>query len=343
MKLRDNFAIFSTAMAGLSIEAFTGTVIWLDIIPELNRGKFMLLGQGFLLIACALTYLTGRYFMKPLENVLDGIKEYGLGHFQHHIPPSSIRELDQLAQQLNQMASRLLELDEIKTEFVANISHELRSPLAAMEGYLQLLLPEKDAPPQAVENLARIRVNLARLRHLVENLLEISRIEAHQSQNRPERVDIREAAQEICDLFAPRLRTRKLTLEVNIPVGASHAYADPAKLRQILVNLLDNAIKYNSPGGKVGVSAKTDADLLYLAIHDTGPGIRPEHVDSLFKRFQRLPPSSPELAQVKGAGLGLAISRSLARMMGGDIRLERESGQGSTFTLSLPLRACLKR
>lgn len=324
-------------MAGLSIEAFTGTVLWLDIIPELNRGRFLLLGQGFLLLACALTYLTGRYFMKPLENVLEGIKEYGLGHFQHNIPPSRIRELDQLAQRLNQMAARLMELDNLKTEFIANISHELRSPLAAMEGYIPLLLPEK-APPQARKNLERMQVNLVRLRHLVENLLEISRIEAHQAQNRPERVDIKEAAREVCDLFAPRLRTHKLNLEVHIPEGASRAYADPAKLRQILVNLLDNAIKYNGPGGKVRICAKTDAKLLYLEIQDTGPGIRPEDVDNLFKRFQRLPPASPELAQVKGAGLGLAISRSLARMMGGDLRLERGSGQGSAFILSLPLR-----
>ncbi len=338
MKLRDNFAIFSTAMAGLSLELFIWAVLRLGLDPKLNHEKFMLFGQVFLLVSCALVYLAGRYFIKPLENILNGIREYGLGRFQHHIPSSKIKELNQLAQQLNQMADRLMELDNLKNEFVANISHELRSPLAAMEGYIPLLLLDPGATPQTRENLERMQVNLARLRHLVENLLELSRIESRQAQNRPECVDIKNLTLEVRELFSLRIAEHKLKLEVLIPEEASRAYADPAKVRQILINLLDNAIKYNSPGGGIRISAEAGANLLHLAFRDTGAGIRPEHINGLFRRFQRLPPASPELAQVKGAGLGLAISRSLARMMGGDIRFESESGAGSTFILSLPLR-----
>ncbi len=340
MKFRDNVAAFSTAMTALSLEFFLLLVLgageFRSDLP-LERDRFMLLGQTYLLGACLVTYLAGRYFVKPLQSILEGVAEFSKGHLRHRIPPSRVKELDQLSQQLNGMAARLLELDSMKNDFVANVSHELRSPLAAMESYVALLLRDPVAE-QARGNLLRLQENLARLRHLVEDLLDISQIEARQAQVQPEAVSLSEIARDVCALFSAQCSARRITVKLDIPKSLPKAHADPARVRQILINLVDNAMKYNRAGGEIALSASPERKRLLVSVQDTGMGIAPEHLENIFERFHRLPPASPEAARIKGAGLGLSISRGLAQLMGGDITVASAHDKGSTFTLSLPSR-----
>lgn len=334
MRLRDNVAIFSTAVAGLCIEALL--VLIVSIEGGIDRDRVLLTGQAYLLAACAATYFAGRHFVKPLEVILGGIEEYSRGQLKHRIPPSRVKELDELSQHLNRMADRLHELDRLKDDLIANVSHELRSPLAAIEGYVTLLQEDGAASAQARDNLSRIQVNLARLGRLVENLLEMSALEERGGAPRAQPIDTRKALDEVCELFRLQLRARNLALDLTSPPGLPAVLADPEKFRQALINLMDNAIKYNREGGGVRVSARALDGFVLISIRDTGPGIAAKDIPLLFERFRRLPHALPEYAKVKGAGLGLAISRSWVRLMGGDIVIESEPGRGSTFTLSLP-------
>ncbi len=341
MKLRDNLTLVMVAVLGLSLETGLLTIFWTvresDLAPASDTLQFLLQGQAFVLAACALAYYSSRLLLRPMESILDGIANFARGRFDHRIQKSKIHELDMVVEQLNRMAGKLQELDTMKTEFVANVSHELRSPMAAMEEYIEILLEGSRRAGRNRDNLLRIQDNLARLRALVENLLEMSRIEAGKLPLSPEGFDLGAEIQDICALLAPRLESRGLALETDLSPSAGKVHADRGKVKQILINLVDNAVKYNRKGGSVTVRAAARNGALRVTVEDTGPGIRPEHMSGLFERFRRLPPASPETAKAGGVGLGLAISRGLARAMGGDITAESKVGRGSAFTLSLPL------
>lgn len=339
MKLRDNFAIFPAALVGLTLEIFILYFYWAAKAGsnlEINSDAFMLRGQIYLLAACATSYLCGRILIRPLESILEGISLYGKGQLHHRIQRSKLRELDRLAEHLNRMAAKLAEFDTLKNDFIANVSHELRSPLAAMEGYVILLLARSSISGKDHDNLLRVNNNLIRLRRLVENLLDVSQIEARGMQVQTEPFNLDDAIKEVCALLAPQIEARHLKLELKLAQDLPDANADSAKVRQILTNLVDNAVKYNRENGQLTVSVRADSDTLRVSIRDAGPGIPPEHLENIFERFRRLPTTSPEIAKIKGVGLGLAISRGLARAMGGNIWAESTVGVGSSFILTLP-------
>ena len=141
---------------------------------------------------------------------------------------------------------------------------------------------------------------------------------------------------DVCASYALQIKDRGLTLAVSAGPDLPAVDADPERVRQVLVNLVDNAVKYNRRAGRLEITASAGSESLEIEVRDTGEGIPPENLDSLFQRFQRLPAASPETAKVKGIGLGLAISHGLARAMGGDLRARSEVGVGTVFIFTLP-------
>ncbi|MBI4422153.1 MAG: HAMP domain-containing histidine kinase [Elusimicrobia bacterium] len=338
MKFRDSFAIFATAMVGLNIELLVLGLLYAQRLHGLSAELVVAGGQGFLLVACAATYWAGQRFLRPIAELFRGIERFGKGGLDHRIPGHGIRELDQLATHLNEMAANLEGLDKLKEGIIASVSHELRSPLAAMDGFLALVQGDPGLSTQSRENLVRSCTNLARLRRLVDNLLEMSQLEAGRLECEQAPVDVAAVAREVCSLFDAQARTRGLALELTLPLEPPLALADAGRVRQILVNLVDNAVKYNSDGGRIDLSLAFQRGSVELSVADTGPGIAAFHRHLLFERFRRLPSASRESARVKGVGLGLAISRELARAMGGDLFLDETARTGSVFSLRLPAK-----
>lgn len=342
MKLKNNLILVATLAMGLSLEFGLLSLFWMlrdsDPASTFAGARFLLLGQVFVLGSCALAYLASRHVLRPVEDIVEGIADFGQGKFELRIPKHGVREFDLVADRLNSMASKLQELDSLRSGFLANVSHELRSPLAAMEQYLGLLLEETSIAGQSRENLLRIRNNLSRLRHLVENLLEMSKIEADKLELHPEVFDPAAEIEEACALLSVKMKARGLALNLELDKSIGALSLDRGKLRQILVNLLDNAVKYNRDAGSVSVSSSARDGSLVITVEDTGWGIPSENMDALFERFRRLPPGSAEAPRTSGVGLGLAISRGLARAMGGDLTAQSEPGKGSAFTCSLPLK-----
>jgi PAS domain S-box-containing protein len=228
------------------------------------------------------------------------------------------------------------EANRAKSEFLATMSHELRTPLNAIGGYVELLRLGLKGPvtPDQDEYLARIERSEKYLLSLIQDVLSFAKIEAGRVDLRPERVGASRLLDEVASLVAPQLETAQLRFAAGPLPADADVFADPERVRQILLNLLTNAIKFTGPGGAIRVSCEADGDVVKMRVHDTGIGIPQDKLDSIFEPFVQL--ERGDRGSRAGAGLGLAISRDLARAMSGDLTVESALGRGSTFTLSLP-------
>ncbi len=229
------------------------------------------------------------------------------------------------------------EANRAKSNFLAVMSHELRTPLNAIGGYVQLLEMEVHGPVTDAqrEALSRIDRSQRHLLRLINDVLNLSRIEAGRVDYRVEPVPISEVIASITPMVEPQLEAKKQRFDSDVRVGLI-ALADREKVQQILLNLLTNAVKFTGEGGNVTVAATEDpsAPQILLLVRDTGSGIAADMLDKVFEPFVQVDASRSRSAE--GTGLGLAISRDLARGMGGDITAESTPGAGSTFTLRLP-------
>lgn len=223
-----------------------------------------------------------------------------------------------------------------KSEFVSRITHELRTPLNAVIGFGQLL--ERDAPTASQrEQAGQILRAGGHLLALIDDLLDVARLEHGQLRTSPEPVPATEVLREALELAQPMIDARGLALELDVHAGM-HRYvvADYQRLRQVLLNLLSNAIKYNRPHGRIIVAISDPAPgRLRISVTDTGHGIAPRHLPRLFAPFERLGAGSGETEM--GTGLGLTVSKGLIEAMGGTIDVDSVLGEGSTFRIDLPL------
>ena len=223
-----------------------------------------------------------------------------------------------------------------KSDFLATMSHELRTPLNAIAGYSELLEMGIHGPLSGPQRDAIVRIQRSQ-RHLlalINDLLNFARIEAGQLAFELADVSLGEMVRELEPLVAPQLGAKSLTMELVKGDESLVARADPEKVRQILLNLLSNAIKFTPRGGRITIAGEVRDDRVCVFVRDTGSGIPPDQLEQIFEPFVQL---NRTLASAhEGAGLGLAISRDLARAMGGDVVAESALGEGSTFTLCLP-------
>jgi PAS domain S-box-containing protein len=236
----------------------------------------------------------------------------------------------QRAQQEAQAANR------VKGEFLATMSHELRTPLNAISGYADLMDAgiHGDLPAQYRDYLDRIRKSQRHLLDLISGLLDFSKLEAGKLEMKLSPVAVADIFTRVEALASPQAQAKQQTLRMERPADAIRVQADPERAVQILLNLVANAIKFTPVDGSITVSAEIgDTSLVVMRVRDTGPGVVPAHADRIFEPFVQLDKSLTRDHQ--GAGLGLAISRDLARAMGGDVKLEYDDGPGATFALTL--------
>ena len=225
-------------------------------------------------------------------------------------------------------------LESVRRDFVSNVSHELKTPLTAIHGYVETLLEADpiDGPTRG-RFLRKIRRQSNRLGALVSDLLTLSRIES--STERPEKVlDLQSAVGEVLNLLGPASEERGLELVAEFPDEAVEVVGEEEAIRQALSNLVDNAVKYSSAGGSVLVRLRARNGRAVVEVEDEGPGIASEHLDRIFERFYRV--DRARSRELGGTGLGLAIVKNVARRHGGGVEVESERGQGSTFRLWLP-------
>jgi two-component system phosphate regulon sensor histidine kinase PhoR len=226
-------------------------------------------------------------------------------------------------------------LEKVRTDFVANVSHELRTPLTSIKGFVETLL---DGAIEDVESSRRFLTIVAtetdRMVNLVKDLLELSRLEGSDRAWNLLPLNLVDQAKEISDDYQKRAQEAGLQLHVEIPDRLPPVLGDSTLLRQVVTNLLDNAIKYTEPDGHVWLTLHSEAETVQMSVRDTGVGIPTKHLDRIFERFYRV--DKGRCRKMGGTGLGLAIVKHIVEKHQGRIEVQSEYGEGTTFTVTLP-------
>jgi heavy metal sensor kinase len=247
-------------------------------------------------------------------------------------------ELDRLAGTINDLLDRLADNHAQVIRFTADASHELRSPLSAMRAAVEVALQHPRTAAEYREVLGSLGEQCDRLTSLVNGLLTLARADAGEVELRREPLELAALAGEVAEMYQPLAEEHEVALSwdaappVPVPV-----LGDASRLRQLITNLLDNAIKFTDPGGRVSLLVGRDGDRARLVVADTGVGIPPDRLPHIFERFYQVDPARAS----KGSGLGLSISRWIAEAHGGSIGVASGPGRGSTFTVMLPMDVSL--
>lgn len=226
-------------------------------------------------------------------------------------------------------------LEEVRRDFIANLSHELKTPLTAIQGFSETLLEsrgeDEERKRKHIEVIFRHATDLG---HLMENLLNLSKIESGKEEIRMESIQLRPFIDHLLDRFSVPSEVRKIQIHNEVPENAPPLQADPHKLNQILANLVDNAVKYTPEGGEVWIRSEVKAKEYEIEVQDNGPGIPKEDQSRIFERFYRV--DKARSRETGGAGLGLAIVKHLVELHGGRIDVDSTPGKGSKFQILLP-------
>ena len=232
---------------------------------------------------------------------------------------------------------QIQEANRLKSEFLANMSHELRTPLNAIIGFAELMHDGVVEPgsPQQTEFLNHILVSGRHLLQLINDVLDLAKVEAGRLEFHPERVDLRELVDEVMSILRTSAASRQVRLQASVESGLDDLQLDPARLKQVLYNYLSNALKFTPEGGRVTLRARAEeADRIHIEVQDTGIGIGAEDLNRLFVEFQQL--DNALTKRQGGTGLGLALTRRLVEAQGGSVGVRSQVGQGSTFFVVLP-------
>ena len=245
-------------------------------------------------------------------------------------------QLERAAAELEKRNREVERANRMKSEFLARCSHELRTPLNAIIGYSDLLSEQSAGPLPAPypRFVANIQEGARHLLHMVNDLLDLSRIEAGRIELNLERFDISAALGEVLSVITPLAQIKSISVENRVARGTD-LLADRVRFKQILYNLMSNAVKFTPEEGRVWIETATDGEMFTICVGDTGIGIAPSEQEAIFEEFHQV--ASPGNLAAAGAGLGLAITRKLARLMGGDVGVESRTGKGSRFLVSLPV------
>lgn len=249
------------------------------------------------------------------------------------------RMLEEQRRELERSNLELSRASELKTQFLAGMSHEMRTPLTAIIAFSELALARiaDNCAPEA-DNLREIKVNAERLLVLINDLLDLARIEAGRHELHLELVDLADLVASVESVLRPKIAEGQLDWEWRVAPGTPLIEVDGEKLRRAVLNLVSNAVKFTPPGGRVALQAGHDesADKVWIAVEDNGIGIRPEDKEMIFTRFYQTDGSAAR--RHGGSGLGLSLARELVEMHGGRVFVESTWGQGSRFTIRLPLK-----
>ncbi len=237
-------------------------------------------------------------------------------------------ELGELTRTFNEMQEQLARVDRVRREFIANASHELRTPIFSLGGFAELLEDEELDDGTRRQFVRAMRGQIERLQKLAVDLLDLSKLDAGSIEINPEETDLGELARDVAHEFSPAAIRRGGGLDVRLPEGHVEAWCDPQRVTQIMRILVDNALRHTPEGTPVTVTANRDNGHAEFAVADAGPGVDGESADQLFERFYTADAA-------RGSGLGLAIARELAERMNGEIRLASRPGN-TVFTLALP-------
>lgn len=295
-----------------------------------------------LLVATSLAMLTAilvssfvtRRIIRPIQAMQKASGRIASGHYDERVPVNGDDELSELARSFNQMAHTLAQTEERRRQLIGDVAHELRTPLSSLksvtEGLLDGVLP---AEPHTFLDMQR---ELGRLQRLVQDLEELSKAESGQVPLELDVINPVEFVQRAIERLNTQFEDKNIQLIRELPSDLPSITVDPARMTQVMLNLLGNALQYTPEGGRVTIRAWSEEKHVHITVHDTGIGIAPAHLSHLFERFYRVDKSRSRIGG--GSGIGLTISKHLVEAQKGSLAAASPGpGLGSTFTLTLPI------
>jgi two-component system OmpR family sensor kinase/two-component system sensor histidine kinase BaeS len=322
----------------------------------LNQINQALLQAGLLAggLGVGLGLLIARGLTAPLRRLAGAAQQIAQGDLRQRVASSGTAEIADVAHSFNAMAASLQRAEQVRRNMVADIAHELRTPLSVIQGNLQALLD--GVYPLEKSEIAVIHHETLLLNRIVSDLRDLAQAEAGQLRLTLQALPVDSLVGRVRDVFGEQAAAKGIDLELNVPDGLPPIYADYDRVQQVLHNILVNALRYTPLGGRITLQvremqqaehsmavqqpadpsnlARPSPALIFFEITDTGPGIAPEDLPYVFERFWRADRSRSR--EQGGSGLGLAIARQLALVHGGDMGVTSEPGQGSRFWFTLP-------
>jgi signal transduction histidine kinase len=289
-----------------------------------------------LLVSVILAWLMSRWVTAPLRRLAGAAQSVASGHFEQQVPLEGPAEVKSLASDFNQMVRRVQATQQGQRDFVANVSHELRTPLTSIDGFAQAILDGTAADRDAQRHAAQvIHEESDRLARLVDDLLDLARLDAGQTTFARGPVDLNALVAGVVDRLSLRAQEEGIRLENEVG-GLPMVTGDGDRLAQVFTNLIDNALKHTPAGGIVRLRGEVHPAEVWVHVEDSGPGIPAEDLSRIFERFYQVDKARRGGAG-RGTGLGLAISREIVQAHGGHVTAISATGQGSRFTVQLPL------
>ncbi len=302
----------------------------------------LLIGAVALIGSGVVSYYTAYRVINPFIEMNHAVQCYSRGDFSTRIPVEGKDEAAQLGESLNEMAEQLRGLEETRRSFVANVSHELRSPLTSMKGFLEAMQDGTIPPENYPEYIGIVLNETRRMVTLVNDLLDLARIESGTIQLNFEVFDINELIRRTLLTFEARLVENEMEMEVRFAQEQCSVFADQAQIGQVLRNLIDNAIKYSPKGRSIAISTYSMRKTVYVTVRDNGIGIPQEDVPHVFDRFYKVEKAHTPAPQM-GSGLGLSIVKRIIESHGQSITVRSARGRGTQFTFTLERASASKR
>ena len=299
------------------VEAYHKSLWWIG---------FLFAGMGLVV-----SYFLSGNITRPLRQLSQAAEKIRQGHLKQEVPVETQDEVGQLAAVFNQMSAELAANESNRQEFLANIAHELKTPLAVLQGHLESMLDGVEEPEP--EKLFSMQEEVMRLTRLVGDLRDLSLAQVHQLELHLQPVDLGEKAERAAELLEPLLEEKRLHFVKNMAPSLPVRQLDPDRVNQILYNLITNAIRYTHPGTAILLQTEPVGKRVRLIIADEGPGIAPEDLDHIFEQFYRGDKSRNRASG--GSGIGLSLAKSFVEAQGGTITARNRKEGGAEFVVEL--------
>ncbi|MGH2725276.1 MAG: HAMP domain-containing sensor histidine kinase [Actinomycetota bacterium] len=319
---------------GVVILAAVGVVVLVNMAGVRAGIPLLLVGVVAGALALGMVQILARGMTSPLRDMVAATRAMARGDYSRRVRATSRDEVGELARAFNTMAAELAETERLRRDLVANVSHELRTPITALQVVLENLVD--DVEPPDPETLRTMLAQTQRLGALINQLLDLSRLEAGTVPLERRSFEVgpvlRQAVEE-SRLQVERATDRRVRLSVSIDPPGLRAHGDPERIHQVVANLLENAVRHSPEDGEVVVATRAHRDLVRIEVRDQGPGIPEEEAERVFERFYR---GATGESVRGGTGLGLAIARWIVDLHGGDIRAEPNVPHGCRMVVALP-------
>ncbi len=297
---------------------------------------FLLSAIFVLLIAFAVIYLITSNMVRPLRSMVSATESFARGDFTVRVPVTEMDEIGKLSMAFNNMATSLAQQDSIRRSFVANVSHELKTPMTTIGGFVDGIMDGTIPPERQKHYLSIVSSEVKRLSRLVRSMLNIARLESGEMQLQPKAFDINQVVCSTIFTFEQAIEEKQLDIR-GLDSDRVMVSADEDLMHQVVYNLLENAVKFVDHGGYIELSYRTEGNMTYVSVKNSGEGISKEEISKVFERFYKTDRSRSQ--DKSGVGLGLNIVRSIVKLHQGEVIVRSTEGQFCEFTFTVPSAA----